>query len=177
MPALTLPAASPSEPAQSNFYPRPAAPRGQRHPGHDLYENNNDILARSGLFPDNSHSLPPQQHYAHSQPMMFSYLANTPNWYQPVHMMSQGPYTPPPPPQIAHKVWILDCKSCGTFLTNRGMKVRCCARVSPLLLEILTSAHLVALILSLGSSTSTSQCLSIFNRCPPNKLLSLYFQP
>jgi hypothetical protein len=27
--------------------------------------------------------------------------------------------TPPAP-----KVWILDCKSCGTFLTNRGMKVR-----------------------------------------------------
>ncbi|KAH9832321.1 FAM72 protein-domain-containing protein [Rhodofomes roseus] len=36
-------------------------------------------------------------------------------------------YFPPPPPATAppapvHKVWILDCKSCGTFLTNRGMK-------------------------------------------------------
>ncbi|KAJ3863160.1 hypothetical protein EV359DRAFT_73762 [Lentinula novae-zelandiae] len=33
---------------------------------------------------------------------------------------------PPPPPavpqSVAHKVWIIDCKSCGTFLTNRGMK-------------------------------------------------------
>lgn len=28
-----------------------------------------------------------------------------------------------PPPPILHKVWILDCQSCGTFLTNRGMKV------------------------------------------------------
>ncbi|KAI0768736.1 hypothetical protein BD413DRAFT_605207 [Trametes elegans] len=27
-----------------------------------------------------------------------------------------------PPPPIPHKVWILDCKSCGMFLTNRGMK-------------------------------------------------------
>ncbi|TFK20792.1 hypothetical protein FA15DRAFT_707806 [Coprinopsis marcescibilis] len=32
------------------------------------------------------------------------------------------PYSPPPPPPITHKVWILDCKSCDTFLTNRGMK-------------------------------------------------------
>ncbi|KAJ7045625.1 hypothetical protein C8F04DRAFT_1065520 [Mycena alexandri] len=31
-------------------------------------------------------------------------------------------HAPPAPPPIAHKVWILDCKSCGTFLTNRGMK-------------------------------------------------------
>ncbi|TFK53994.1 hypothetical protein OE88DRAFT_1140401 [Heliocybe sulcata] len=26
--------------------------------------------------------------------------------------------------QVPQKVWILDCTSCGTFLTNRGMKVR-----------------------------------------------------
>ncbi len=25
---------------------------------------------------------------------------------------------------IAHKVWLLECKHCRTFLTNRGMKVR-----------------------------------------------------
>lgn len=28
----------------------------------------------------------------------------------------------PPPPVTGHKVYILDCKSCGTFLSNRGMK-------------------------------------------------------
>ncbi|KAI0689956.1 hypothetical protein BC835DRAFT_1418116 [Cytidiella melzeri] len=28
----------------------------------------------------------------------------------------------PSPPQILHKVWIVDCQSCGMFLTNRGMK-------------------------------------------------------
>ena len=38
------------------------------------------------------------------------------------HYLSQGPYPLPPPP-VAHKVWILDCKACGMFLTNRGMKV------------------------------------------------------
>ncbi|KAF5317215.1 hypothetical protein D9611_003987 [Ephemerocybe angulata] len=36
-------------------------------------------------------------------------------------MLSQNPYPLPPPP-VAHKVWILDCKSCGLFLTNRAMK-------------------------------------------------------
>lgn len=25
---------------------------------------------------------------------------------------------------MAHKVWLLECKHCRTFLTNRGMKVR-----------------------------------------------------
>jgi hypothetical protein len=27
-------------------------------------------------------------------------------------------------PPVAHKVWLLECKHCLTFLTNRGMKVR-----------------------------------------------------
>lgn len=27
-------------------------------------------------------------------------------------------------PSVAHKVWLLECKHCLTFLTNRGMKVR-----------------------------------------------------
>lgn len=36
-----------------------------------------------------------------------------------------APYPPPSYVRTAmHKVWILDCKSCRTFLTNRGMKVR-----------------------------------------------------
>ncbi|KAG7098648.1 hypothetical protein E1B28_000564 [Marasmius oreades] len=47
-------------------------------------------------------------------------------WHPPsqVHLFPHNPYPQPlPPPQpIAHKVWIIDCKSCGTFLTNRGMK-------------------------------------------------------
>jgi len=32
-----------------------------------------------------------------------------------------NPY-PAPPSLMAHKVWILDCKNCHVFLTNRGMK-------------------------------------------------------
>ncbi|KZT68227.1 hypothetical protein DAEQUDRAFT_728029, partial [Daedalea quercina L-15889] len=61
--------------------------------------------------PDPSHARPPA-----SLPL--------PPWYT-----ARMQYFPPPPPLPAaappapvHKVWILDCKSCGTFLTNRGMK-------------------------------------------------------
>lgn len=53
---------------------------------------------------------------------MFNYLAY-PWQNHPFHLVPQNPYpAPPPPPPIPHKVWILDCKSCDTFLTNRGMK-------------------------------------------------------
>ncbi|KAI5890651.1 uncharacterized protein SCHCODRAFT_02632487 [Schizophyllum commune H4-8] len=39
------------------------------------------------------------------------------------HLVTQNPYPPPPPPPpVAHKVWLIDCRTCGTFLTNRGMK-------------------------------------------------------
>ncbi|KAJ3791016.1 hypothetical protein GGU10DRAFT_257290 [Lentinula aff. detonsa] len=50
-----------------------------------------------------------------------------------IHLFPPNPYqslnpapAPPPPPAVqqavAHKVWIIDCRSCGSFLTNRGMK-------------------------------------------------------
>lgn len=45
------------------------------------------------------------------------------SYLNPWHLFPANPYALPPPPPVAHKVWILDCKSCGTFLTNRGMKV------------------------------------------------------
>ncbi|KAJ6499192.1 FAM72 protein-domain-containing protein [Mycena sanguinolenta] len=48
---------------------------------------------------------------------MFSYYP-----WQPFPASHYNPYAPPPPPPVPHKVWILDCKTCGTFLTNRGMK-------------------------------------------------------
>ncbi|KAF9268958.1 hypothetical protein L218DRAFT_977362 [Marasmius fiardii PR-910] len=54
------------------------------------------------------------------------YTSSHSPWHPPsqVHLFPHNPYPQPlPPPQpIAHKVWIIDCKSCGTFLTNRGMK-------------------------------------------------------
>ncbi|KAG0706083.1 hypothetical protein DFH29DRAFT_980574 [Suillus ampliporus] len=60
---------------------------------------------------------------------MFSYfsvppLASSGSWQTHMPMVQHNSYPPPslPPSQLTHKVWILDCKSCGTFLTNRGMK-------------------------------------------------------
>ncbi len=50
------------------------------------------------------------------------------SWQNIHHTYTGNPYPVVQPP-AAHKVWILDCRSCGTFITNRGMKVRS-ARVS-----------------------------------------------
>jgi len=50
-----------------------------------------------------------------------SFMRHAHSGYHPSHTI----YVPPqqlPAPQ-SHKVWILDCKSCGIFFTNRGMKV------------------------------------------------------
>ncbi|EIW82805.1 hypothetical protein CONPUDRAFT_88867 [Coniophora puteana RWD-64-598 SS2] len=59
---------------------------------------------------------------------MFNYFAYPPHgahaaWTN-MPMIQHNPYppAPPPPPPLLHKVWIIDCKTCGTFLTNRGMK-------------------------------------------------------
>ncbi|KIY66893.1 hypothetical protein CYLTODRAFT_444406 [Cylindrobasidium torrendii FP15055 ss-10] len=49
------------------------------------------------------------------------YDNNFPYAWQIAHAYAGNPYPVVPPPP-AHKVWILDCKGCGTFLTNRGMK-------------------------------------------------------
>lgn len=45
-----------------------------------------------------------------------------PGWLP--HHPTMAPIPPmAPPPALLHKVWIVDCKACDTFLTNRGMKV------------------------------------------------------
>jgi len=41
---------------------------------------------------------------------MLAYLPHSFHWHIP------------PPPPIPHKVWVIDCKSCHTFITNRAMK-------------------------------------------------------
>ncbi|EUC64211.1 FAM72 protein [Rhizoctonia solani AG-3 Rhs1AP] len=76
-------------------------------------------------------------HYGHRQPERLVATARNPpgSAFQPVVSSSslirsnvpppvvQPPETDaPPPPVTGHKVYILDCKSCGTFLSNRGMK-------------------------------------------------------
>jgi len=43
------------------------------------------------------------------------------SWHPPPPPLFRPPVLTPPP-LIPHRVWILDCKSCSMFLTNRGMK-------------------------------------------------------
>lgn len=56
------------------------------------------------------------------QPTPYQAMTSPPPWHPSQHPYYHIP-PPLPPPPIPHKVWILDCKSCGMFLTNRGMKV------------------------------------------------------
>ncbi|KAJ7178421.1 hypothetical protein C8R43DRAFT_872269 [Mycena crocata] len=88
---------------------------------------------------------------------MFSYLNP---WQTQLHLFPANPYAPPPPPPIAHKVWILDCKSCGTFLTNRGMKAVLLLRPN----VALYSSD--ALPVNCSAYTSNPQALRPATSCP-----------
>jgi len=117
-----MPAPTSDVSVESFVYPRPTPRRAQRPQlpvGHSFHHHDPSVL--HALYDNHStrnHHQPPT--LSHS---VFTYLAsplhhhqNPPNWFVP-------PPQIPTPPEIIHKVWILDCKSCGTFLTNRGMKV------------------------------------------------------
>ena len=75
---------------------------------HSLYSRNDPAIYEP--FP------PPVPYYRHQ-----SFMRHTHPVFHPPHTI-YVPQQQLPAPQ-SHKVWILDCKSCGTFFTNRGMKV------------------------------------------------------
>ncbi|KAJ8592331.1 hypothetical protein M405DRAFT_812897 [Rhizopogon salebrosus TDB-379] len=128
-----------------NHYTRPPVPRGQRPPNdvlsnhvpYDSSSPNNFIPQYSQpayferVFPLVSHPSSAQAQNAPlgPPPTVFSYFSvpsqgSAGSWQTHVSMVQHNSYPPQsvPPSQPVHKVWILDCKSCGTFLTNRGMK-------------------------------------------------------
>ncbi|KAH8828179.1 FAM72 protein-domain-containing protein [Flagelloscypha sp. PMI_526] len=71
-------------------------------------------LPLSGYLP-----LPP---WCYAMPASSASRPSRPNAYN-IHLFPPSEYSLPPPPAIvAHHVWMLDCSSCGSFLTNRGMK-------------------------------------------------------
>lgn len=135
MPALTIPDPAPSFDDPSNLpssrdspnpYPLPSLPRPHRHPDavytHAHFDSSGSLPYHDRLY---SPSLPP--HFTAPPPSstIFSHFVlpqASANWQPHIPLLHHNPYPPSQPPQLVHKVWILDCRSCGTFITNRGMK-------------------------------------------------------
>lgn len=94
-----------------------------------------------------------------------------PQWaHQPAVHAPPVPAPAPVPttPQVPQRVWILDCKSCGMFLTNRGMKVS-----SPPDLHISPFAHPVTtspFVLACADHAALSSCLTPIVLSSPSRL-------
>lgn len=91
-----------------------------------------------------------------------------PPWYAPrmQHFPPPPPATVPPAPM--HKVWILDCKSCGTFLTNRGMKVSAPTRLPQL--PHFPDSSILSSTLSQARTVVPFHCGSLWMSARHNKL-------
>ena len=68
----------------------------------------------------------PYPPYGYMNPHEQRYPAHYSPWpaHDPVAQPPMQAHPPQPVQPVAHKVWLLDCRTCGNFLTNRGMKVR-----------------------------------------------------
>lgn len=173
-----MPAATPlGEPSQ-RLHGRPSAARGQRFhlaqpvmaqaqslpqamlPHHDspltvhaLYDHHNAANLSSLTVPH------------HPAPQMIAFQPPSAPWHHPVHIISSNPYPAPSgPQQNTHKVWILECRSCGTFLTNRGMKVRN---------SLSSSGTLSGTFYLTGSPPPPTRRLSLLYRRSPRQLFRL----
>ncbi|KAI1785390.1 hypothetical protein LXA43DRAFT_899933 [Ganoderma leucocontextum] len=117
-----------------NSYALPMPPHNPR-PDQDYASHSSWSPPALRIYPEPS-SIPPHwqphppnpSHYRDPRP----YISPPPIQPNPrIPWQNVNPYSrvlqvqsfaAPPPPPIPHKVWILDCKACGMFLTNRGMK-------------------------------------------------------
>ncbi|KAI0081291.1 hypothetical protein K474DRAFT_1419920 [Panus rudis PR-1116 ss-1] len=107
---LTSSMYSPHSPSAQHraIYPIPTIPSSLQPP-HDIHQT------RYAPYPNVPQPMAHPRHYQ-LDPRAPA------GWYVAQPVYRTAPVAPPPPP-VPHKVWILDCKSCGIFLTNRGMKV------------------------------------------------------
>ena len=80
----------------------------------------------------------------------------------PTHDVPHAHYDPQMfPPfhnQLLHKLWILDCKACGAFLTNRGMKAR---PLTPTSSHFLSAFHQAVLLLRPNVSLFSTDALPV----------------
>ena len=96
-------------------------------------------------------------------PQWSSQPSLAPGWLPHAPRIALGPMAAPPP--LLHKVWIVDCNTCGMFLTNRGMKVS----EPPLRL-----ASGCTKTCPLGGPAAASKRTTIFDRRDANQLLLTY---
>ncbi|KAJ8457064.1 hypothetical protein ONZ51_g11754 [Trametes cubensis] len=109
-PADQLVSHSAWSPASQRVYPDPSSipPHWQVHPAHAAQFRDGRQVVPPGSALQGNNQIP----WSRAYPVSGGYVRIVPG----------QPFVAPPPPPIPHKVWILDCKTCGTFLTNRGMK-------------------------------------------------------
>ncbi|VDB96195.1 unnamed protein product [Peniophora sp. CBMAI 1063] len=88
------------------------------------------VAVERELEPQVFYAPPPQVAASYRAPSMpYSYASPHDQGYG-MYWSSHDPASQPPIPvqaphpaqPVAHKVWLLDCRTCGNFLTNRGMK-------------------------------------------------------
>lgn len=129
-PANVYPSASSSY-RTNRFTPETFAPN--RNPSHMSHPTRSVADQSPPFFNDPSYQSAATYHHPPPSMPMYRYHAlqaqgpgvwdsNAPT-IQPLMGMHTRTFPPPPAPPRQHKVWILDCKACGMFLSNRGMKV------------------------------------------------------
>jgi hypothetical protein len=144
---ISMPSTSPPPPhhytpnTSSHYAPTAAHSWGRfgfhQHQPAAMYDTTSDLYSHQD-YASTDHIVPPPS-FAFSSPVQqavppttrySSPMSRHPAWPYSSYTQLQSAHSPVDArassfqPSIAHKVWLLECKHCLTFLTNRGMKVR-----------------------------------------------------
>lgn len=96
----------------------------------DLYSHQDYASTDHIVHPPNFTFTSPAQQVVPPTTRYSSPMSRTPAWTYSGYTQLRSAHSPVDArtssfePSTAHKVWLLECKHCLTFLTNRGMKVR-----------------------------------------------------
>jgi hypothetical protein len=142
MPSASPPLPHHYTPATSSHYSPNAAHSWGRFSFHQhqpaaMFDTTLDIYSQPDYAPTDHIARPPSFTFAspaqQAVPPTTRYpspMSRHPAWAYSGYTQLHSAYSPVDArassfePSIAHKVWLLECKHCLTFLTNRGMKVR-----------------------------------------------------